>query len=135
MQSQQIWIDANGVAFIADTNTKVIEVVLDATAQGGNAEEIQAQHSYLSLPQIQAALEYYQEHKQELDADIERRFQFTETMREQSTQQFTRAELEQRLQTRIQSADSTREELLAGVTPENRHGEVDWRKPMGKEVW
>ena len=100
MQSDQTSTDANGVAFIAGTNTKVIEVVLDATVQGRNAEEIQRQHSHLSLLQVQAALEFYQEHKQELDADIERRFEFTETMREEATQQFTRMELEQRLQTR-----------------------------------
>jgi antitoxin MazE len=27
------------------------------------------------------------------------------------------------------------EELLAQVTPENRHDEVDWGEPEGKEVW
>lgn len=27
------------------------------------------------------------------------------------------------------------EELLAGVTPENIHGEVDWGEPVGNEVW
>ncbi len=27
------------------------------------------------------------------------------------------------------------EELLAEVTPENRHDEVDWGEPQGKEVW
>jgi antitoxin MazE len=29
----------------------------------------------------------------------------------------------------------TLEELLAGVTPENIHHEVDWGKPQGKEAW
>ncbi|HEX9000315.1 MAG TPA: hypothetical protein VGB07_10480 [Blastocatellia bacterium] len=27
------------------------------------------------------------------------------------------------------------EEMLAGITPENMHGEVDWGAPVGKEVW
>jgi antitoxin MazE len=27
------------------------------------------------------------------------------------------------------------EELLARVTPENRHDEVDWGEPQGNEVW
>ena len=27
------------------------------------------------------------------------------------------------------------EELLARVTPENRHDEVDWGEPQGKEAW
>ena len=26
-------------------------------------------------------------------------------------------------------------ELLAGVTPQNLHGETDWGQPVGKEVW
>ena len=29
----------------------------------------------------------------------------------------------------------TLEELLAGVAPDNVHGEADWGKPQGKEVW
>ena len=29
----------------------------------------------------------------------------------------------------------TLEELLAGVTPENIHHEIDWGKAQGKEVW
>ncbi|WP_306798706.1 AbrB/MazE/SpoVT family DNA-binding domain-containing protein [Oceanobacillus saliphilus] len=31
--------------------------------------------------------------------------------------------------------DPTLEELLAGVTEENRHEEIDWGKPEGKEIW
>jgi len=26
-------------------------------------------------------------------------------------------------------------ELVADITPENRHKEVDWGRPRGKEVW
>ena len=29
----------------------------------------------------------------------------------------------------------TLEELVAQITPENRHDEVDWGPPVGKEVW
>jgi len=29
----------------------------------------------------------------------------------------------------------TLEELLAGVTPDNLHGETDWGKARGKEAW
>ena len=35
-----------------------------------------------------------------------------------------RSELEERLA-----------HLLEQVTPENRHGEIDWGGPVGKEVW
>jgi antitoxin MazE len=27
------------------------------------------------------------------------------------------------------------EELVAGITPENRHPETDWGEPAGKESW
>ena len=27
------------------------------------------------------------------------------------------------------------EELLEQVTPENRHDEIDWGEPQGKEIW
>jgi antitoxin MazE len=29
----------------------------------------------------------------------------------------------------------TLDELVAGITPENRHPEVDWGPPVGDEVW
>jgi antitoxin MazE len=29
----------------------------------------------------------------------------------------------------------TLEELVAQITPENRHGEIDWGPAVGKEVW
>jgi antitoxin MazE len=29
----------------------------------------------------------------------------------------------------------TLDELVAGITPENRHEEVDWGPPVGNEVW
>ena len=29
----------------------------------------------------------------------------------------------------------TLSDLLAGITPKNRHTEVDWGKPFGREVW
>jgi antitoxin MazE len=27
------------------------------------------------------------------------------------------------------------DELVEGITPKNRHGETDWGKPTGKEIW
>jgi len=29
----------------------------------------------------------------------------------------------------------TLDELVAGITPENRHEEIDWGPPVGNEVW
>jgi len=58
--------DERGVAWIDDSNTKVVEVILDH-ARGHSAERIQEAYPHLSLPQIYAALAYYYDHKQETD--------------------------------------------------------------------
>ena len=33
------------------------------------------------------------------------------------------------------SREYTLEELVAGITPKNRHGESDWGSPVGNESW
>lgn len=70
-----IYLDERGVAWVDDTNVKVIEVVLDKLAYGWSPEEIHFQHSYLSLAQIHAALSYYYDHQSAFDAEIERQLQ------------------------------------------------------------
>ena len=70
-----IWLDERGVAWIDDTNTKVIEVVCDHTGWGMSAEEIHREYPYLSLAQIHSALAYYYDHKAEFDTEIERQLQ------------------------------------------------------------
>jgi uncharacterized protein (DUF433 family) len=69
-----IELDAQGVARIAGTNTKVIEVALDKLAHGSSPEEMHFQYPHLSLAQIHAALAYYYEHQTALDAEIQRRW-------------------------------------------------------------
>src|SRR5690349_15029598 len=76
--------DKRGVAWIDDTNVKVIEVVLDKLAYGWSPEETHLQHPDLSLAQIHAALSYYYDHQQELDADIERQLQEVEALAAQA---------------------------------------------------
>lgn len=66
----QIELDTLGVAWIANTKTKVIEIVLDKVAYGWSPEEIHFQHPHLSLAQIYGALTYYYENQSQLDAQI-----------------------------------------------------------------
>ena len=66
-----IRLDERGVAWIDDTNTKVIEVALDMLVHGWSPEEIHFQHSHLSLAQIHAALGYYYDHQARLDEQID----------------------------------------------------------------
>lgn len=66
-----IRIDDRGVAWVDDTNVKVVEVVLDKLAHGWSPEEIQFQHyERLSLAQIYAALAYYHDHREHMDKQI-----------------------------------------------------------------
>ena len=72
--------DAEGRAWIDDTNVKVIEVALDHLACGWSADEIQVQHPHLSLAQIHAALAFYFDHQPEFDGLIEQSLQRAEAL-------------------------------------------------------
>lgn len=79
-----IRLDEHGVAWIDDANVKVIEVVLDRLAYGWSPEEIHFQHGHLSLAQIHAALAYYYDHQESLDADIARQEQAVQRLRQEA---------------------------------------------------
>lgn len=70
---EHIVIDEAGVPLIDGTTKKVIELVLDVIAYGWSPDEIQLQHPYLTIGQINSARAYYRDHKEDLDHDIERR--------------------------------------------------------------
>src|ERR1700675_4499575 len=75
--------DDRGVAWIDETNVKVIEVVLDRLAYGWSPEEIHFQHPGLSLAQIYAALTYYYDNQAELDGEIARQQDEVRQLQEQ----------------------------------------------------
>jgi uncharacterized protein (DUF433 family) len=79
-----ILIDERGVAWIDDTNVKVIEVVLDKIAYGSSPEEMHFEYPHLSLAQIHAALAYYHDHQKEFDEEIERQDKEVKLLRERS---------------------------------------------------
>src|SRR5580658_5665275 len=76
--------DAEGRAWIDDTNIKVIEVALDHIAYGWSADEIHVQHPPLSLGQIHAALSYYFDHQPEFDTKIGASLHEAETLAAES---------------------------------------------------
>lgn len=63
---------------------KVVELVMAQKAYGWSPEELHFQHPYLAMSQIHSALAYYWEHKDELDADIERRSEYAEKLRQEA---------------------------------------------------
>jgi len=68
--SPHIEVNSQGVPYLAGTQTKVIEVVLDRLAHHWDADEIQRQHPHLGLAQIYSALAYYYDHQKEIDEEI-----------------------------------------------------------------
>jgi uncharacterized protein (DUF433 family) len=84
LTTAHIRIDDRGVAWIDDTNTKVIEVALDRIAHGWSPEEIHFQHPHLSLAQIHAGLGFYYDHKAEMDEQIQRSMRSVEQLRAQA---------------------------------------------------
>ena len=85
-----IIVDKSGVAWVDDTNVKVVEVMVDHLSYGHSPEEIHLQHPHLSLAQVHAAFSYYFDHQKALDAEIERRYRQTEALRDETSAPFTR---------------------------------------------
>jgi uncharacterized protein (DUF433 family) len=79
-----VQFDAQGTPIVAGTTMKVVELVMAQMAYGWTPEELYLQHPYLTLGQIHAALAYYWDHKEELDADIERRTREAEQARREA---------------------------------------------------
>ena len=80
---EHVVLDQEGVPVIAETTTKVVELVVEQQAYGWSPEELHFQHPYLDLGQIHSALAYYWDHREDLDRDIQRRLErVTELSRE-----------------------------------------------------
>jgi uncharacterized protein (DUF433 family) len=88
--------DERGVAWIGDTNTKVIEVAMDHVAYGWDAEEIHAAHPHLQVAAIHAALSYYHDHKAQFDAEMKRQTEEYQLLRSSAENQISRDTLQQR---------------------------------------
>lgn len=78
---EHIALDRDGVPVIAGANTKVVELVTEMYAYGWSPAELSRQHRHLTLGQIHSALAYYWDHREEIDADRERRFDEAEQLR------------------------------------------------------
>ena len=92
-----IRLDEAGVPWIEGTRTKVIEVVRCQQANGYSPEELHEELPHLSVLQVEAAMDYYASHREELDADMERRRQWADELRTTQPQGPTRADLLARL--------------------------------------
>ena len=74
-------LDEKNVPLIAGTTMKVIELITSVKAYGWTPEELFQSYAHLTLSKIYSALSYYWDHKEELDADMQRRFEYAEKLR------------------------------------------------------
>lgn len=98
-KNRGIVCDEQGVAWIADTTTKVVEVVREFKRHK-TPEQIVKLHPNWTLRQVMAALDYYTNHTAEIEADMERRDMYVEEVRRNTISPFSREQLEERLRER-----------------------------------
>lgn len=85
--ASHIWIDEYSVAWIDQTNLKVIEIALERLAHGSSVEEIVDQHSGLiSFAQVHSALAFYYDNQDQFDAEIEQQLNVADRLRANSLQ-------------------------------------------------
>ncbi|MCI0336090.1 MAG: DUF433 domain-containing protein [Acidobacteria bacterium] len=70
-----IELDSSGVAWIRGKQVKVIEIVLDKLAHGGSVKEIRSRFPGLTQKQVSAALDYFRNHQDEFQTEIQRYWQ------------------------------------------------------------
>jgi uncharacterized protein (DUF433 family) len=93
---EHIVLDARGVAVIAGTTMKVVELVTAQMAYGWSPEELHFQFPHLSLGQIHSALAYYWDHRDVLEREIARRRAAVERRQRQTPDVPLRARLRAR---------------------------------------
>lgn len=76
-----IELDEKNVPVIQGTTMKVVELITSVKAYGLTPEELLEIYPHLTLSKIYSALAYYCDRKQELDADMQRRFEYAEKLR------------------------------------------------------
>ena len=80
-ETNHVVLDERGVAWIDDTNVKVVEVAADHLAHGSSPQEMHLQYPHLSMAQICAALAYYYDHRTVLDSQLDEQMRQYERQR------------------------------------------------------
>lgn len=101
---EHICLDERGVAYIRGTRMKIQHIAIDSVTWKMTPEEIQEAYPHLSLAQIYAALAYYHDHKEQVDAEIAESVRYAEAMRAQYPNPLTREQFEERRHEKEQTA-------------------------------
>ena len=95
-----ISLDERGVAYIAGTSMKVAHIVIDSQTWSMPPQQIHDNFPHLSLAQIHAALAYYYDHKETIDAQIAQATEEHKRLRAEFPNPFTREQLQERWERR-----------------------------------
>jgi uncharacterized protein (DUF433 family) len=76
-----VLVDDQGVARLEGSRIKVMDLVMEKSANNWTAEEIQRQFPHLSLAQVYAAFAYYYSHQDEVDRQIQASLQHADRAR------------------------------------------------------
>ena len=76
-----IHLDEKNVPIITGSTMKVVELITSVKAYGWTPEKLHENYPHLSMSQIHSALAYYWDNREEIDADMERRYQYAEKLR------------------------------------------------------
>lgn len=81
---KHVQLDERNIPIIKGTTMKVVELIASVKAYGWTPEELHTNYSHLSMSKIHSALAYYWDHQEEIDTDMERRYQFAEKLRREA---------------------------------------------------
>lgn len=79
-----VQLDERNIPIIEGTSMKIVELITSVKAYAWSPEELLQNYPHLSLGKIYSALAYYWDHKQEIDADIERREQYAQRLQQEA---------------------------------------------------
>lgn len=79
-----IELNEDNVPIITGTTMKVVELVTSHIVYGWSPEQLHFQYPHVALSKIYSALAYYWDHKEEIEADMQRRLEFAERMRQEA---------------------------------------------------
>jgi uncharacterized protein (DUF433 family) len=91
-----IELDDEGRAWVTDTNTRVLQIVMNKIAWGWEADRIHEEYPHLPLAKIHAAFQYYYDHKEQCDREIEKTSRWIEEMRRKQPESPLRKRLRDR---------------------------------------
>jgi uncharacterized protein (DUF433 family) len=80
-EHKYVELDQNNVPIIEGTSMKIVELMTSVKAYGWSPEELLENYPHLTLSKIYSALSYYWDNKEEIDAEMEQRYQYAEKLR------------------------------------------------------